>query len=87
MISRIKTTTSADVVVFIEGKHLGFVGIAIVKGTVHDRIDIMHKGRTPDGSGVLGQIAAASDHTVGECNVRVRSRLLGLPDARGHLLR
>ena len=51
---------TGDVVVFVEGKDLGLVGIAVVVGAMHDLVNVMHEGGTPYAPLVLDQVAAAN---------------------------
>ena len=49
---------AGDIVVLIEGEHLGLVGVSVVKGAIHYLVDVAHISRTPDRRNVGVGIAA-----------------------------
>jgi len=50
---------AGDIVIFIKGKDLGLIGIAVVVGAMHDLVDIPHEGGAPGGMCIVGVIASA----------------------------
>ena len=66
---------AGDIIVLVERKHLRLVGIAIVKGAVQDLINVVNKGRAPNGGNVFCQIVSSENLPVIKSHRRHKTAL------------